>query len=107
MRGSRLSEQFLAIYLHRSRSDRSLCRPAKDCTRGHVELAAMTSARHGGPRELAVRQGTARVGAGVVERVQVSARVRYVDFRAGDIEDTHLSVTDGRRSADPYQHGLA
>src|SRR5207302_10765635 len=62
------------------------------------ELAAVACTGDRRPLEFAVRQRAAHMRTGVVEGVQVSARVRHVDFRRHLRSEEHTSELQSREN---------
>jgi len=79
-------------------------RSAHDRAGGHVELAAVADARDDRSGEMALGERAAHVGTGVVERVEMAARIRHIHAGSTDLEDPHLAVLDIRRGTDPFLH---
>ena len=99
-----LDQEILALDLYESRTHWPLRWTAQDRAGGHVELTAVTRARHRSPIQLALRERAPHMGALVIECVEVSAYACNAHFGSFNIENLHLSREYSSCVSNAYQH---
>jgi hypothetical protein len=85
-RHSRVNQKIVVLDLHGPGPDRPLRWSAEDGARGHVELATVAGGGHDSPGQTSIGERTTHMGAGVVERVEMTLRIGKAYVRSGDIE---------------------